>query len=220
MPAHSRSQNGVALLAYVASLHVLRRRTKSWMAGTSPAITAREFCAGKRENISSSTRRRIVAVLVTYRFKSRLIGRGPDACRVAGRGRCPRTDLQPAPGRLWASTQHYDRGARCQACSRRSHRRFACCPSAWTTGSKSGGDESEKALAIARVLKNASRERLVIARVRETIQAEMSRWIASSLPLLAMTKTHREKDIPMRKTKTAKLSSELKHAARFEAEKA
>ena len=83
-----------------------------------------------------------------------------------------------------------------------------------------GGDESEKALAIARVLKNASRERLVIARVRETIQAEMSRWIASSLPLLAMTKTHREKDIPMRKTKTAKLSSELKHAARFEAEKA
>src|SRR6516164_7416815 len=115
MPAHSRSQNGVALLAYVASLHVLRRRTKSWMAGTSPAITAREFCAGKRENISSSTRRRIVAVLVTYRFKSRLIGRGPDACRVAGRGRCPRADLQPARGRLWASTQHYDRGARCIA---------------------------------------------------------------------------------------------------------
>src|SRR6516164_7633895 len=106
MPAHSRSQNGVALLAYVASLHVLRRRTKSWMAGTSPAITAREFCAGKRENISSSTRRRIVAVLVTYRFKSRLIGRGPDACRVAGRGRCPRADLQtahPQPHRCFLS---------------------------------------------------------------------------------------------------------------------
>jgi len=35
-----------------------------------------------------------------------------------------------------------------------------------------------------------------------------------------MTKTYRENDIPMRKTKTAKLSSELKYAARFEAEKA
>src|SRR5262249_26672508 len=43
--------------------------------------------------------------------------------------------------------------------ARRSHRRFACCTSAWTTGSKPGGDESKNALAIARVLKNASRER-------------------------------------------------------------
>src|SRR6516164_5159746 len=86
------------------------------------------------------------------------------------------------------------------------------------TGARGARQSMRKA--IARVLKNASRERLVIASVREAIQAEMSLWIASSLPLLAMTKTHREKDFPMRKTKTAKLSSELKHAARFEAEKA
>src|SRR6516162_6247500 len=98
MPAHSRSQNGVALLAYVASIHVLRRRTKSWMAGTSPAITAREFCAGKRENISSSTRRRIVAVLVTYRFKSRLIGRGPDAAGLRGEGGARARICNPLPG--------------------------------------------------------------------------------------------------------------------------
>jgi hypothetical protein len=45
------------------------------------------------------------------------------------------------------------------------------------------------------VLKNASRERLVIASVSEAIQAEMP---LSSLPPLAMTKTHREKDMPMR----------------------
>ena len=63
--------------------------------------------------------------------------------------------------------------------------------------------------------------RIVIASVSEAIQGGLrGSWIASSLPLLAMTKTHREKDFPMRKTKTAKLSSELKHAARFEAEKA
>jgi len=36
MPAHSRSQNGVASLAYVAGIHVLSRQT--WMAGTSPAM--------------------------------------------------------------------------------------------------------------------------------------------------------------------------------------
>ncbi len=41
MPAHSRSKNGVASLAYVAGIHVLadERKTKTWMAGTSPAMT-------------------------------------------------------------------------------------------------------------------------------------------------------------------------------------
>jgi hypothetical protein len=43
MPAHSRSKNGVASLAYVAGIHVFTRasnqRPKTWMAGTSPAMT-------------------------------------------------------------------------------------------------------------------------------------------------------------------------------------
>ena len=40
MPAHSRSKNGVASLAYVAGIHVLWISTKkTWMAGTSPAMT-------------------------------------------------------------------------------------------------------------------------------------------------------------------------------------
>ena len=41
MPAHSRSKNGVASLAYVAGIHVLaaERKTKTWTAGTSPAMT-------------------------------------------------------------------------------------------------------------------------------------------------------------------------------------
>ena len=41
MPAHSRSKNGVASLAYVAGIHVLKSEVKSktWMAGTSPAMT-------------------------------------------------------------------------------------------------------------------------------------------------------------------------------------
>jgi hypothetical protein len=41
MPAHSRSKNGVASLAYVAGIHVLISETeeKTWMAGTSPAMT-------------------------------------------------------------------------------------------------------------------------------------------------------------------------------------
>jgi hypothetical protein len=41
MPAHSRSKNGVASLAYVAGIHVLSSDSKTWMAGTSPAMTAR-----------------------------------------------------------------------------------------------------------------------------------------------------------------------------------
>jgi hypothetical protein len=40
MPVHSRSKNGVALLAYVTGIHVFGTARKSWMAGTSPAMTA------------------------------------------------------------------------------------------------------------------------------------------------------------------------------------
>jgi hypothetical protein len=40
MLAHSRSKNGVASLAYVAGIYVLRlAKAKMWMAGTSPAMT-------------------------------------------------------------------------------------------------------------------------------------------------------------------------------------
>jgi hypothetical protein len=39
MPARSRSKNGVTAFAYVAGIHVFPRRRKTWMAGTSPAMT-------------------------------------------------------------------------------------------------------------------------------------------------------------------------------------
>jgi hypothetical protein len=41
MPGHSRSKNGVASLAYAPGIHALNRksRPKTWMAGTSPAMT-------------------------------------------------------------------------------------------------------------------------------------------------------------------------------------
>jgi hypothetical protein len=41
MPAHSRSKNGVASLAYVSGIHVFTEcvKPKTWMAGTSPAMT-------------------------------------------------------------------------------------------------------------------------------------------------------------------------------------
>jgi hypothetical protein len=39
MPALSRLKNGVASLAYVAGIHVLRAQGKTWMARTSPAMT-------------------------------------------------------------------------------------------------------------------------------------------------------------------------------------
>jgi hypothetical protein len=40
MAVHSRSKNGVASLAYVTGIHVLKiRQRKAWMAGTSPAMT-------------------------------------------------------------------------------------------------------------------------------------------------------------------------------------
>ena len=41
IPAHSRSKNGVASLAYVAGIHdfTVRANPKTWMAGTSPAMT-------------------------------------------------------------------------------------------------------------------------------------------------------------------------------------
>jgi glutaconate CoA-transferase subunit B len=43
MPGHSRSKNGVASLAYVPGIHVFRRGSRTWMAGTCPAMTDREF---------------------------------------------------------------------------------------------------------------------------------------------------------------------------------
>jgi hypothetical protein len=44
MPGHSRSKNGVASLAYVPGIHVFfGARPKTWMAGTSPAMTATMF---------------------------------------------------------------------------------------------------------------------------------------------------------------------------------
>src|ERR1700749_1102191 len=51
MPADSRSKNGVALLRlcrghprlYVATKQIRREETKSWMAGTSSAVTCRLF---------------------------------------------------------------------------------------------------------------------------------------------------------------------------------
>jgi hypothetical protein len=40
MPGHGRSENGVASLAYVPGIHVfIAVRAKTWMAGTSPAMT-------------------------------------------------------------------------------------------------------------------------------------------------------------------------------------
>jgi len=41
MPAHSRPKDGVLSHAYVARIHVLaeQQQVKTWMAGTSPAMT-------------------------------------------------------------------------------------------------------------------------------------------------------------------------------------
>jgi hypothetical protein len=41
MPARSRSKNGVLSTPYVAGIHVFLQRAeiKTWMAGTSPAMT-------------------------------------------------------------------------------------------------------------------------------------------------------------------------------------
>jgi len=41
MPAHSRSKNGVASVAYVPGIHTscMRAEIEAWMAGTSPAMT-------------------------------------------------------------------------------------------------------------------------------------------------------------------------------------
>jgi hypothetical protein len=52
MPAHSRSKNGVASLAYVAGIYVFMVdvRPKTWMAGTSPAMTV----SGARQHVHSS----------------------------------------------------------------------------------------------------------------------------------------------------------------------
>jgi len=45
MPGHSRSKNGVASLAYVPGIHKLEAiaERKTWMAGTSPAMTTQNF---------------------------------------------------------------------------------------------------------------------------------------------------------------------------------
>jgi hypothetical protein len=43
MPGHSRPKDGVASLAYVPGIHALLTRSKTWMAGTSPAMTNGEI---------------------------------------------------------------------------------------------------------------------------------------------------------------------------------
>jgi hypothetical protein len=47
MAGHSRSQNGVASLAYVPAIHVfvLDDAVKTWMPGTSPGMTESELAA-------------------------------------------------------------------------------------------------------------------------------------------------------------------------------
>jgi hypothetical protein len=39
MPGHSRSKNGVASLGYARGIHAFFFFLKTWMAGTSPAMT-------------------------------------------------------------------------------------------------------------------------------------------------------------------------------------
>jgi hypothetical protein len=39
MPGHSRPKDGVASLAYVPGIHAFGMAAKTWMAGTSPAMT-------------------------------------------------------------------------------------------------------------------------------------------------------------------------------------
>src|SRR6516164_8315358 len=57
----------------------------------------------------------VISDYVTYTFDPRpVIGRGSAGMPDCGRVRRPRAGLQPAPGRLWASSlRHYDRSARC-----------------------------------------------------------------------------------------------------------
>jgi hypothetical protein len=69
MPAHSRSKDGVASLAYVAGIHVLAavQENKAWMAGTSPAMTS-HYCyfpaCAFSAAISASLRKLITATLL------------------------------------------------------------------------------------------------------------------------------------------------------------
>src|SRR5271156_1599956 len=53
MPGHRRSKNGVASLAYVPGIHDLwyRRRLKTWMGGTSPAMTKEGRLADRVETL-------------------------------------------------------------------------------------------------------------------------------------------------------------------------
>jgi hypothetical protein len=39
MPGHSRSKDGVASLAHAPGIHVFAARRKTWMTGSSPAMT-------------------------------------------------------------------------------------------------------------------------------------------------------------------------------------
>jgi hypothetical protein len=41
MAGHSRSKNGVALLAYVPAIHVFLRFCKTWITGTRDFVAAR-----------------------------------------------------------------------------------------------------------------------------------------------------------------------------------
>ena len=52
MPAHSRPKDGVPSHAYVAGIHVFLLGRKTWMAGTSPAMTPRMW--GRQASITDS----------------------------------------------------------------------------------------------------------------------------------------------------------------------
>jgi hypothetical protein len=43
VPGHSRPKDGVASLAYVPGIHVFDALSKTWMAGTSPAMTVEQL---------------------------------------------------------------------------------------------------------------------------------------------------------------------------------
>jgi hypothetical protein len=50
MPGHSRLKNGIASLAYVPGIHVFNAaKSKTWMAGTSPAMTMMESSSEFRQ---------------------------------------------------------------------------------------------------------------------------------------------------------------------------
>src|SRR5579862_6169771 len=83
----------------------IRLLKKTWMAGTSPAMTARKW---RNFLIDISLYYSYTAILAPMKdIKRRHIA-------LWERGRCPRVGLQPAPGRLGHHvSRHYDRGGRC-----------------------------------------------------------------------------------------------------------